>query len=76
MVFPQSIKPKTPTVLVLNKQFWFTLCCICRGVLIEISKLRREISVVGKKPPVTMSGTLKVALLQLQVSAYISNKFR
>lgn len=33
-------------------------------------------SVVDKKPPVTMSGILKEALLQLQVSAYISNKFR
>lgn len=76
MVFPQSIKPKRPKVLVLNKQFWFTLCCIYSGVLIEISKPRREISAVDKKPHVTMSGILKVALLQLQVSAYISIKFR
>ncbi|SAE17429.1 Uncharacterised protein [Enterobacter hormaechei] len=33
-------------------------------------------STIGKKLPVTMSVILKVALLQLHVSAYISNKFR
>ncbi len=33
-------------------------------------------STIGKKLPATMSVILKVALLQLQVSAYISIKFR
>lgn len=33
-------------------------------------------STISKKLPITMSVILKVALLQLHASAYISNKFR